>query len=105
MSEMETKVLHPRKKISLDNKPVNILYMYHPPHLLPLSYTILLEDLLGTKKCRQKHGGSDAISMMTTLTLFLWQLPLTNLDPKLPTMSLTPLVFCINILSFLLFFN
>ena len=23
----------------------------------PLSYTILLEDLLGMKKCRQKHGG------------------------------------------------
>jgi hypothetical protein len=30
-----------------------------------LSYTILLEDLLGIKKCRQKHGGSDAIAMTT----------------------------------------
>ena len=37
----------------------------------PLSYTILLEDLLGIKKCPQKHGGSYAISM-TTLTLFSW---------------------------------
>ena len=31
----------------------------------PLSYTILLEGVLGQKKCRQKHGGSDAISMTT----------------------------------------
>jgi hypothetical protein len=31
----------------------------------PLSYTILLEDLLGIKKCRKKHGGSDAIAMTT----------------------------------------
>jgi hypothetical protein len=31
----------------------------------PLSYTILLEDLLAIKKCRQKHGGSDAIAMTT----------------------------------------
>ena len=31
----------------------------------PLSYTILLEDLLGIKKCRQKHGGSDAIALTT----------------------------------------
>ena len=23
----------------------------------PLSYTILLEEVLGEKKCRQKHGG------------------------------------------------
>jgi hypothetical protein len=33
----------------------------------PLSYTILLEDLLGIKKCPQKHGGSDAIAMTTVL--------------------------------------
>jgi hypothetical protein len=30
-----------------------------------LSYTILLEDLLGINKCPQKHGGSDAIAMTT----------------------------------------
>jgi hypothetical protein len=30
-----------------------------------LSYTILLEDLLGIKKCPQKHGGSGAIAMTT----------------------------------------
>jgi hypothetical protein len=37
----------------------------------PLSYTILLEDLLCIKKCRQKHGRSYAISM-TTLPKFSW---------------------------------
>ena len=31
----------------------------------PLSYTILLEEVLHIKRCRQKHGGSDAISMTT----------------------------------------
>jgi hypothetical protein len=37
-----------------------IVHVFHP-----LSYTILLEDLLSIKKCRQKHGGSDAIAMTT----------------------------------------
>jgi hypothetical protein len=31
----------------------------------PLSYTILLEDLLGINKWSQKHGGSYAIAMTT----------------------------------------
>ena len=37
----------------------------------PLSYTILLEDLLGIRKWSRKHGGSYAISM-TTLPKFSW---------------------------------
>jgi hypothetical protein len=37
----------------------------------PLSYTILLEDLLGIRKWSRKHGGSYAISM-TTLPKFPW---------------------------------
>jgi hypothetical protein len=35
----------------------------------PLSYTILLEDVLGMKKCRQKHGG-----FLRHMTPFPWQL-------------------------------
>ena len=56
----------------------------------------LLEEVLREKKCRQKHGGSDAISM-TANTLSSWYLPLTNRDPKLLRMSFTPLVFAQNI--------
>ena len=56
----------------------------------------LLEEVLGEKKCPQKHGGSDAISM-TANTLSSWYLPLTNRDPKLLRMSFTPLVFTQNI--------
>ena len=39
---------------------------FRPGVLASLSYTILLEDLLGIKKCPQKHGGSDAIAMTTS---------------------------------------
>ena len=56
----------------------------------------LLEEVLGEKKCPQKHGGSDAISM-TANTLSSWYLQLTNRDPKLLRMSFTPLVFAQNI--------
>ena len=37
----------------------------------PLSYTILLEEVLAEKKWSQKHGGFDAIAM-TAITLFSW---------------------------------
>jgi tRNA A37 threonylcarbamoyladenosine synthetase subunit TsaC/SUA5/YrdC len=37
----------------------------HLDKLFPLSYTILLEDLLGINKWSQKHGGSYAIAMTT----------------------------------------
>jgi hypothetical protein len=44
---------------------VNEWMKYECSEYKSLSYTILLEDLLGIKKCPQKHGGSDAIAMTT----------------------------------------
>ena len=43
----------------------NMKYSELYQHETPLSYTILLKEVLGIKKCRQKHGGSYAISMTT----------------------------------------
>ena len=51
-----------------------------------------LEERLGMKKCRQKHGGFWAL--LTPLgTYDYWYLPLTNRDAMLLTKSFTPLVF------------
>ena len=35
----------------------HFVYVYARRWLGPLSYTILLEEALAEKKCRQKHGG------------------------------------------------
>jgi hypothetical protein len=45
-----------------------------PNAVRPLSYTILLEDLLGIKKWSRKHGGSYAIAMTTPVNSmsFIW---------------------------------
>jgi hypothetical protein len=56
-----------------------------------MSYTILLEDLLGINKWSQKHGRSYVFAM-TTGPLIHGNYHCPNRDPKLSTMYFNPLV-------------
>ena len=59
-----------------------------------------LEERLGMKKCRQKHGGFWAL--LTPLGTYGYRyLPLTNRDAILLTKSFTPLVFAKKFMAFL----
>ena len=59
-----------------------------------------LEERLGMKKCRQKHGGFWAL--LTPLGTYGYRyLPLTNRDAMLLTKSFAPLVFAKKFMAFL----
>ena len=72
-----------------------------------LSFSVLitelyysLEERLGMKKCRQKHGGFWAL--LTPLGTYGYRyLPLTNRDAMLLTKSFAPLVFAKKFMAFL----
>ena len=71
---------------------------YHYGVITELYYS--LEERVGMKKCRQKHGGFWAL--LTPLGTYGYRyLPLTNRDAMLLTKSFTPLVFAKKFMAFL----
>ena len=109
LNNLRTKANKRKLRRALSTELYNIWRKRSPPSLKQKTWRGLvpitelyysLEERLGMKKCRQKHGGFWAL--LTPLGTYGYRyLPLTNHDAILLTKSFTPLVFAKKFMAFL----